>query len=102
MDKSKKVQKRPYLLGLFYPIYIQSGIKKAVLYPLWEYIRNNYSKLSGNQRYIKFLDRLLRLVYLSVKHRWDFKQVIEHKAKTTMDETLREVYNQILERIRGE
>jgi len=102
MDKSKKVQKRPYLLGLLYPIYIQSGAKKSVLYPLWNYIRVNYSKLSGNQRYIKFLDRILRLVYLAVKHRWTFKEVIEYKAQNTLDEELKNMYLQILERVRGE
>ncbi len=101
MDKSKKVQKRVYILGLFYPVYIQSGNKKAVLYPLWAYIREKYSLLAGYKRYYKFLGYLLEWVYLAVKNRWGFRRVIEHKVNTTVDPELKEVYTQILERVGG-
>ena len=102
IDRNRKYQKRPYILGLFYPVFIGSGKDSSPLYPLWAFIRNKYFYLSGNQRYLKFLDRLLRLVYLSAKYKWNFKQVIEFKAKNTLDEGLKGVYNQILERLRGE
>jgi hypothetical protein len=101
MDKSKKVQKRVYILGLLYPIYIQAGKKNSVLYPLWAYIREKYSLLAGFKRYYKFLGYLLEFVYLAVKHRWDFKKVIEHKVESTLDPKLKEVYTQILERLGG-
>ena len=89
MDKSKKVQKRVYLLGLLYPVYIQSGKSTAVLYPLWSYVREKYSVLAGYKRYYKFLGYLLEWVYLAVKHRWTFKEVIEYKAQNTLDEELK-------------
>jgi len=102
MDRAKKETKRAYILGLFYPIYMQAGRKDSVFYPLFEYINKQYSKLSGKQRYIKFLDRLLRLVYLAIKNRWTFEEVIKHKVDVTLDGKLKEVYIQILERVRGE
>ena len=98
MDKQKKIQKRPYILGLLYTVYIQAGKKNSPLYPLWHYVRERYNLLSGYQRYYKFLGYLLGLVYLSVKNRWTFKEVIQHKAKA-LDGELKEVYNQILERV---
>ena len=98
MDKQKKTQKRPYILGLLYTVYIQAGKKSSPLYPLWHYVRERYHLLSGYQRYYKFLGYLLGLVYLSVKNRWTFKEVIEHKVKS-LDGELKEVYNQILERV---
>ena len=101
-DTIKKESKRPYILGLFYPIYVQSGKKNHPLHPLWEYLKEKYPDLSGNQRYIKFLDKLLRLVFLAVKNGWSFEEVVKHKAETTLDPSLKSVYTQILERVRGE
>ena len=100
MDKSKKVQKRPYILGLFYPVFIQAGKKSNALYPLWVYIKEKYGLLTGYQRYHKFLGTLLEWVYLSAKHRWTFEEVIKHKVNNTLDENLKKVYIQILERVR--
>jgi len=101
MDKNKKVQKRVYILGLLYPVFVQSGKKGAVLHPLWAYVREKYSLLAGYKRYYKFLGYLLEWVYLAVKNEWTFKEVIKHKIEVTLDERLREVYNQILERVKG-
>ena len=101
MDRNRKYQKRPYILGLLYPVFIQAGKKSSPLYPLWAYVKDHYGLLNGFQRYYKFLGYLLGLVYLSVKHRWDFKQVIEFKAKNVVDAELKKVYNKILGRLGG-
>ena len=97
MDRSKAFQKRPYILGLLFPVYIQAGRKNSVYYPFFEYLKQQ--GLNGYKTYRKFITQLLRWVYLAVKHRWTFKQVMDHKAKNTLDKELKEVYIKILERV---
>jgi transposase len=76
--KVKTDKARTEIKGLLYTLYLQANKEKHPLKPLVELAkelasdRNNYKK-----RYIKFLSRLLELVYYARKERTDYKTTLQ-------------------------
>jgi transposase len=77
--KVKTDKARTEIKGLLYTLYLQANKEKHPLKPLVELAkelasdRNNYKK-----RYIKFLSRLLELVYYARKERTDYKTTLQN------------------------
>jgi hypothetical protein len=77
--KVKTDKARTEIKGLLYTLYLQANKKNHPLKPLSDLAkelasdRNNYKK-----RYIKFLSRLLELVYYARKNRTDYKTTLQN------------------------
>jgi len=77
--KVKTDKARTEIKGLLYTLYLQANKKNHPLKPLADLAkelasdRNNYKK-----RYIKFLSRLLELVYYARKNRTDYKTTLQN------------------------
>jgi transposase len=77
--KVKTDKARTEIKGLLYTLYLQANKEKHPLKPLSNLAkelasdRNNYKK-----RYIKFLSRLLELVYYARKERTDYKTTLQN------------------------
>lgn len=80
--KVKTDKARTEIKGLLYTLYLQANKEKHQLKPLSDLAkelasdRNNYKK-----RYIKFLSRLLELVYYARKERTDYKTTLQNAIK---------------------
>jgi len=75
---NKTDKSRSEVKAIFYMIFQQAHRRNSPYKPLVNYIATNYyGKHNNKKRFIKFLDKLLELVYYALKYRLTFDQVIK-------------------------
>jgi transposase len=78
LNVTKTDKTRTEVKGIFYMIYLQACRKSTPLKPLTDFIRANYYGGHNNKkRFIKFLDKLLEMVYYALRHRLPFQEVLK-------------------------
>ncbi|MEO2067919.1 MAG: transposase [Desulfurobacteriaceae bacterium] len=78
-NERKTDKSRSEVKALLYMVYMLSGKENSPLKPLKETVKTlNYGR-KDKQIFIKFADKLLELVYLALKKRLTFQQVIDFK-----------------------
>ncbi len=75
---TKTDKTRTEVKGIFYMIYLQASRKNSPYKPLTDFIKTTiYGKHNNKKRFIKFLDKLLEMVYYALKYRLKFNEVLE-------------------------
>ena len=78
LNITKTDKTRTEVKGIFYMIYLQASRKNSPYKPLTDFIKTTiYGKHNNKKRYIKFLDKLLEIVYYALKYRLSFNEVLK-------------------------